>query len=69
MQYPATEAECVTQENANCAQLEPGYCKSSTQTSAANAELCAMDLSGLTCAQFTGTPSPTDACKTKLCNQ
>lgn len=68
LQYPPTEAECVTEENADCAQLQPGYCKGHTQTSAANAEACAADVTGQTCAEFTGTPPPTDSCVHDLCN-
>jgi hypothetical protein len=68
LQYPPTEAACVTEENSGCAQLQPGYCKSHTQTSTANAEACAGDITSQTCAQFTGTPSPTDVCNKSLCS-
>ena len=67
LQYPATEAECVTMENANCGQSDPGFCKGTAQTSAANANACAADLSGMTCTQFKGTPPAGDVCKTQLC--
>jgi hypothetical protein len=67
--YPATEAECVTQENASCNSLEPGYCKGSTQTSTANATACATDLSGMTCTEFTAPAGSDDVCKTSLCSQ
>jgi hypothetical protein len=67
--YPATEADCVTQENASCASLEPGFCKGSTQTSAANATACATDLSAQTCTQFTAPAGSGDVCKTSLCSQ
>ncbi len=67
MQLPATEAECVTDDNANCAQSEPGFCKGSAQTSTANASACAADLTGMTCTEFKSTPPPGDVCKTQLC--
>ena len=66
-QLPATEAECVTMDNANCGESKPGYCKGAAQTSAANATACAADLSGMTCTQFKGTPPAGDVCKTQLC--
>lgn len=65
LQYPPTEAGCVTEENANCAQLMPGYCKSSAQTSIANAEACTAAVQADTCAQFKGTAA--DACSQSLC--
>lgn len=68
LQYPPTEAGCVTEENAACAQSEPGFCKGSTQTSIANAEACAADLAGQTCTEFKGTPPAGDVCKTQLCS-
>lgn len=68
-QLPATEAECVTQENAHCgdAMASPGYCKGSAQTSTAMATACAAELNGLTCAELMGTPPPNSVCKTQLC--
>ena len=68
-QLPATQAECVTQENANCtgAAPEPGFCKGSPQTSAQAATACAADLNGQSCAEFTGSASGSDVCKTQLC--
>jgi hypothetical protein len=68
-QLPPTEAGCVTQENASCtgASPEPGFCKGTPQTSAQAATACAADLNGQTCAQFTGSASGSDVCKTQLC--
>ena len=68
LQYPPTEAGCVAEENAACAQAQPGFCKGSTQTSIANAEACAADLSAQTCTEFKGTPPANDVCKTALCS-
>ncbi|HEY1815474.1 MAG TPA: hypothetical protein VGG74_24165 [Kofleriaceae bacterium] len=68
-QLPATQAECVTQENADCgsAMPEPGYCKGNAQTSASAATACAADLNATSCTDFMGTPSGSDVCKTQLC--
>jgi hypothetical protein len=66
-QLPATQAGCVTQENANCgaATPEPGYCKGTAQTSTANATSCSAELSALTCAELMQPSS--GVCKTQLC--
>lgn len=68
MQYPPTQAECVTQMNADCgsAAPTPGYCKGSPQTSAQAATACATELDGLSCTEFEQ-PSGSGACKTELC--
>ena len=66
-QLPATQAECVTQSNANCmlATPEPGYCKGAAQTSASAATMCSAELSALTCDQLRQPAS--GVCKTELC--
>jgi hypothetical protein len=66
---PATQAECVTQENAGCgsASPEPGYCKGSPQTSGSAATACAADLNATSCSDFTQPASGSDVCKTELC--
>ncbi|HEX4449678.1 MAG TPA: hypothetical protein VH143_02355 [Kofleriaceae bacterium] len=68
-QLPATQAECVDQENANCgsATPEPGFCKGAAQTSAQAATACAADLNGTSCSDFTQPASGSDVCKTELC--
>lgn len=65
---PATEVECVTQENSGCTSdpAKPGYCKGSAQTSTAMAMACSAELAGLTCAQFKQ-PTSSGVCKTELC--
>ncbi len=65
---PATQDECVTQENSGCnaAAPAPGYCKGSPQTSASAATACASELSALTCTEF-NQPTASGACKTELC--
>jgi hypothetical protein len=66
-QLPTTQAECVTQENANCtmATPEPGYCKGTAQTSATAATMCSAELTALTCDQLKQPAS--GVCKTDLC--
>jgi hypothetical protein len=68
-QLPATQAECVDQENAGCgsATPEPGYCKGNPQTSAQAANACAADLTATSCSDFTQPASGSDVCKTELC--
>jgi len=68
-QLPATQAECVTQENAGCtnAAPSPGFCKGTPQSTTQGAVACAADLNGMTCDQFTGSASGSDVCKTQLC--
>jgi hypothetical protein len=66
---PATQAECVTQEDAGCgsAMPEPGYCKGNPQTSGSAANACAADLNATSCSDFTQPASGSDVCKTELC--
>jgi hypothetical protein len=66
---PATEAECVTQENAHCgdATPAPGYCKGKTQVSAQAALACSAEFDGLSCTQLMQSTS-SGACKTGLCS-
>ena len=68
LQYPATEAECVTLENANCTANppKPGFCKSGAQTSDAAANACADELNRMTCDALK-TPTSSGACKAQLC--
>jgi hypothetical protein len=68
-QLPATQAECVDQENAGCgsATPEPGYCKGTPQTSAQAATACAADLNATSCSDFMQPASGSDVCKTELC--
>jgi hypothetical protein len=68
-QLPATQAECVTQENANCgsATVSPGFCKGAAQTSGSAANACASSLDAESCSDFTSTTTSDDACKTELC--
>ena len=67
MSLPASEADCETLENAQCAANppEPGFCKGHPQTSAAMASACAGELTGMTCTQFRQPSS--GVCKTELC--
>ena len=68
--YPATQDECVTQQNASCtgATPEPGFCKGSTQVSASAATACSDELDAQSCTDFE-TPTSTGACKQGLCAQ
>jgi hypothetical protein len=67
--YPATEADCVIMENANCGDdpPKPGFCKGSAQTSTAMANACGFEIDGMTCDQFKQPSS--GVCKTELCAQ
>jgi hypothetical protein len=68
-QYPATEAECVTEENANCAKAapKPEFCKGSLQTSDSAADACADELDAQSCDDFQK-PTSSGACKAALCS-
>lgn len=66
---PATQAECVTMENAQCgaAPPKPGYCKGSAQASDAAATACANEISGDSCDVWKQPAPSTSACKSGLC--
>jgi hypothetical protein len=70
LNFPASEADCVAQENANCSNSspKPGYCKGHAQVSDKAANACADELDAMSCQVF-NTSTSSGACKAQLCAQ